>query len=327
MIGGLLLLTLSWAAEAVTKEQIKEWLSNHPDEKAAIWKETKEPGAYQARVRERVRESLIAEADTLPPSVPSDSFCAAGADSPATQETTQCDESMEDAQPVYPILHAFERAQARATQVPTSLASQLLSPSASLASLLQNPDDAVEGTLPAQEPRTERSGQETGEPEASAMLPPWRSQPLPAPPTQQWEPPRPIAQASVALPSLSSSSTIQVFNLQVQTLPNGMLPDANTILQWMAQYPPGAPLWNREGQADLLYDSTGSKVIGVYCKGPNGGSVNVYLSGKVVIQGNPTMRQHLASMVRDWTQQRVGTSSQAAQRVKPSLAAFRGQPY
>ena len=119
--------------------------------------------------------------------------------------------------------------------------------------------------------------------------------------------------------------------MQVCHLENGMLPDLDTVLSWMAQFPTAGPLWQQEGQADYLYDSSGYRSIGVYCRGPRGGSVNVYASGKVVVQGNPATRLQLLGMIRDWAVPRNCATPASSSRSRPSLARFRvqghGQPY
>ena len=73
------------------------------------------------------------------------------------------------------------------------------------------------------------------------------------------------------------------------------------------------------------------KSIGVYCRGLRGGSVNVYASGKIVVQGNPASRSYLLGMIGDWAVPRTGNSPASSSRPRPSLARFRvqghGGPY
>ena len=106
---------------SVSPEQMKQWLSEHPEEKSQIWAATRDSAAYLRQVRERVRAWVASREDTEPPSQspandpPSDSQIAACA-----ADTVPCaqPESLE-ASTQWPIQRAFQRGT-------SSLASQLL---------------------------------------------------------------------------------------------------------------------------------------------------------------------------------------------------------
>ena len=402
----LLMIASCTGALSVSQGQMKQWLSEHPEEKSQIWTATRDSAAYLRQVRERVRAWVASREDTEPPAQspandpPSHSQIAACA-----ADTVPCaqPESLE-ASTQWPIQRAFQRGT-------SSLASQLLDSSqgaqhhitqdatiaeteavsTAQASVPEVPTPPWRARVASQLAEAPIASPAPGIPETSPVQSTAldsaslsnSSQPhIPTPPgrAQAWQrqgstpvglvPNVPCAASHSARPCTGlhvmhtaaqrsipppDSRTHQPFShptsgtpslhvggavlpdpgaqacMQVCTLANGLLPDADTVLSCMAQYPAAGPLWHQEGQAGYLYDSTGRKVIGVYCRGPRGGSVNVYLSGKVVVQGNPSGRAHLLGLICDWTVPRVGSSSASSSRPRPSLARFRvqehGQPY
>ena len=339
----ILLLASCTGALSVSQEQVKQWLSEHPEEKSQIWAATRDSAAYQRQVRERVRAWVVSQEDTEPPTQspmndpPSDSQVAACA-----ADTVPCAQPEPVTQ--WPIQRAFQRGT-------SSLASQLLDSSQDAQHHIDQDETITEGeretpsTAAASRPQVPtppwraRVGPQLAEahvhtpaqemPETSSVqsttldsaslpshgqfsytpTPPWRAQagqqqnpthvasasrgvtgldpsvlsaagpgggmgtvthvmravaqqsiPLQASGMQQVlsQPPsgtQPVHVGGAGLPDSGVHASMQVCPLQ-----NGMLPEADTILSWMAQFPTANPLWQQEGQADYLYDSTGSKV-------------------------------------------------------------------
>ena len=116
--------------------------------------------------------------------------------------------------------------------------------------------------------------------------------------------------------------------LETKPTQAGDLPTLDVILHWFATHPSCAPMWSQQNQADYLYDSSGLRAIGCYCRSPHGGSVNVYASGKVVVQGPPRARPWLLQLVLAWVQAR-----QVQPQPRPAAArrnggnTNRGHPY
>ena len=97
--------------------------------------------------------------------------------------------------------------------------------------------------------------------------------------------------------------------LMAKMVSGNQLPTPEDVLRWMAAFPPGAPIWRKQGQARFLHGRLEWDYKRCYVMIPGeGGSVNYYgAAAKIDIQqANPATRTGVRKLTAAWTQPRAG---------------------